>query len=62
MGLFNGNSGKTRDEQRADNNRHRALKKAGEAAARKHPDKHVVHDQINEAIIENEKHVSWWLR
>ena len=61
MGLFR-DSGKSREEQKADNNRHRALKKAANNTARKYRDETWVHGQLNDAIIENEKHVSWWLR
>jgi hypothetical protein len=49
-------------ERKADIERHNALKKAGEAAARKHRDETWVHRQINDALIENEKNLPWWRR
>lgn len=53
---------RTKAEKQADINRHKALKRAAEATARRHRDETYVHKQLNDAIIENEKNVPWWRR
>lgn len=55
-------SDKPKTEQKADLNRYRAAKKAANNAARKHRDEGVHTKQLNEAVIEAEKEIPWWLR
>lgn len=63
MGLFSRNDdGKTVEERAVDREQHRAYRAAGNQAARAHRDAHVVHDQLNEAIIDAERDVPWWRR
>jgi len=73
MGLFGDLLGgddwrdKPKDERRADLNRHRASKSALNAnSEREHKrgvrDETVTYYQLNEAVIESEKHVPWWAR
>lgn len=59
MGLFKG-SDKPKAEQKADNIRHRDLKKAANAAAKKFREENAATRQLNDAIAENEQHVSKW--
>ena len=51
-----------RAEKAINNEQHRAYRAAGNGAARKlrGDGGPMVHDQINEAVIDAEKHVAWW--
>ena len=63
MGFFSSKSDDRTPEERAvDREQHRAYRQAGNQAANRHRDAHVVHDQLNEAIIDAEKNVPWYRR
>jgi len=63
MGLFSSSKDeRTKAEREADLKHYKALRRAAEQAARNHRDEHMVHHQINEAVVEAEKNVSWWRR
>lgn len=63
MGLFSGKKDeRLAEEKAAGRMQHKAYRDAGNQAARAHRDQHMVHDQINEAVIESERDVPWWRR
>lgn len=64
MGWFGGRGDdRTPEERRVDVLQHKAWRDAGNAAAAKLSDSDpLVHDMINEAIIDAEQHVPWWRR
>jgi len=63
MGLFGRNDDRTPEERRVDVLQHRAYRDAGNQAARNLPDSDpLVHDMLNEAIIDAEPDVPWWRR
>ena len=54
---------RTPEERRVDVLQHKAYKDAGNQAASRLPDSDpLVHDMLNEAVIEAEPHVPWWRR
>lgn len=55
-------SGKPKAERQADNDRHRALKKAQDSYRSRDRDEDATARQLNAARAENERHVSWWRR
>lgn len=67
MGLANWLTGSGADDNRTDEEvavdvmQHDAYRRAQHQAGRRHRDEHVVHDQLNEAVIDAEKHVPRWL-
>jgi hypothetical protein len=58
MGWFD----KPKVEREADIETYKLARKAAEQAAKNHRDHHVVHDQLNELVIEAEEHIPWWRR
>ncbi|HEY5399071.1 MAG TPA: hypothetical protein VIL16_27185 [Trebonia sp.] len=62
MGIFRSNDDRTPEERAVDREQHRAFRAAGNQAANAHPDGHMVHDQLSEAVADAEKNVPWWRR
>ena len=63
MGLLSRSDDRSPEERRVDVLQHKAYRDAGNAASRKLPGSDaLVHDMLNEAIIDAEQHVSWWRR
>ncbi len=60
MGLF-GND-KPKAERQADNDRHKALKRAQDNYLPRDRNEDATARQLNAARAENEQHVSWWRR
>lgn len=62
MGFF-GKDDRTKEEKAVDIEQHRAYRKAANTAAAKlSRSDALVHDMLNEAIIDAEKDVPWWRR
>ena len=62
--LLGGSDDRTPEERRVDVLQHQAYRDAGNQAARnlRGDGGPLVHDMLNEAIIDAEQHVSWWRR
>lgn len=61
--LGSSSDGRTPEERRVDVLQHKAYKDAGNATARKLSDSDpLVHEMLNEAIIDTEQNVPWWRR
>ena len=67
MGLFSSSAqdgwrGKPKEERRADIGRYKSARKAAEQAAKNLRDECYATMQLNDAVIEAEKHIPWWRR
>jgi hypothetical protein len=63
MGIFSRSDDRTPVERQVDVLQHKAWKDAGNAAASKlSRSDPLVHDMLNEAIIDAEQNVPWWRR
>lgn len=64
MGWFSSSDDRTKEEKDLDVEQHRAYKKAGNQAAEnlRGDGGLLVHDMLNEAVIDAEKHVPWYRR
>lgn len=62
MGLFSSKDDRTKEEKAVARMQHRAYKDAGNQAAARVRDKHMVHDQFTEAVCDTDADVPWWRR